>query len=119
MTQEKARDDNMDLEDYDFSMDIDVDIGTTLPTMNLRVQIAKLKGQEVSTFNKLSNRAQYARKSWHLEVASKYAPKMKCLIQMAKEYGCVEHFWGVHAHLSEVTDIKSTPTEAKRQVEVA
>ncbi len=35
MTQEKARDDNMDVEDYDFSMDIDVDIGKTLPTMNL------------------------------------------------------------------------------------
>ncbi len=35
ITQEKARDDNMDLEDYDFSMDINVDIGTTLPTMNL------------------------------------------------------------------------------------
>ncbi len=44
---------------------------------------------------------------------------MKCLIQMAKEYGCVEHFWGVHVHLSEVTDIKSTSTKAKRQVEVA
>ncbi len=73
----------------------------------------------MSTFNKLSNRAQHARKSWHLEVASKYAPKMKCLIQMAKEYGWVEHFWGVHAHLSKVTDIKSTLTKAKRQVEVA
>ncbi len=35
MTQEKARDDNMDVEDYDSSMDIDVDIGKTLPTMNL------------------------------------------------------------------------------------
>jgi hypothetical protein len=37
MTREKARDNNMDLEDYDFSMDIDIDIGTTLPTMNLQV----------------------------------------------------------------------------------
>ncbi len=52
-----------------------------------------LKGQEVSTFNnKLNNRAQYARKSWHLKVASKYAKKMKCLIQMAEEYGCIEHW---------------------------
>jgi hypothetical protein len=41
---------------------------------------------------------------------------MKRLIQMAKEYGCVKHYWGVHAHLSEVTDINSTLTEAKRQV---
>ncbi len=119
MTQERARDDNMDEGDFDFSMDIDVDFGKTLPPMNLRVQIAKLKGQEVSTFNKLSNRAQYARKSWHLEVASKYATKMKDLIQMAKEYGCVQHYWGVHTHLSKVTNIKSTSSKAKRQVEVA
>jgi hypothetical protein len=109
----------MDEGDFDFLMDIDVDFGKTLPPMNLRVQIAKLKGQEVSTFNKLSNRAQYARKSWHLEVASKYGTKMKGLIQMAKEYGCVEHYWGVHAHLSKLTDIKSTSSKAKRQVEVA
>jgi hypothetical protein len=73
----------------------------------------------VSTFNKLSNRAQYARKSWHLEVASKYATKMKHLIQMAKEYGCVKHYWGVHVHLSKVTNINSMLTKAKRQVEVA
>ncbi len=73
----------------------------------------------MSTFNNLSNRAQYGRKSWNLEVASKYATKMKRLIQMAKEYGCVKYYWGVHAHLSEVTDINSTSTEAKCQVKVA
>ncbi len=44
---------------------------------------------------------------------------MQGLIQMAKEYGCVEHYWGIHAHLSKVTNIKSTSSEAKRQVEVA
>ncbi len=73
----------------------------------------------MSTFNKLSIRAQYATKTWHLKFASKYAPKMKRLIQMAKEYGCIEHYWGVHVHLSKVTDINSTSTEATRQVEVA
>ncbi len=119
MTQAKARDDNLDQEDYDFLMDIDVEFGRTLPDMNLQVQIVKLKGQDVSTFNRLSNKAQYAKKSWHLEVASKYASKMKRLIQMAKDYGCVEHFWGTHAHLSKVTDINSTPAEEKCQVEVA
>ena len=123
MMQEKAREANLDPEDYDISMDVDVDVeyGKTLPDMNLRVQIAKLKGQEVSTFSRLSNKAQYAQKSWHwhLEVASKYADKMKRLIQMAKEYGCVEYFWGVHAHLSEVMDSNSTLSEAKHQVEVA
>ena len=59
--------------------------------MNLCVQITKLKGKEVPMFNKFSNRVQYARKSWHLKNVSKYATKMKCLIQIAKEYGCVEH----------------------------
>ncbi len=92
MTQEKAKSNNLDFEDYDFSMDIDVELGKTLPQMNLRVQIAKLKGQDVPTFNKLSNKAQYARKCWHLEVASKFAARMKRLIQMAKDYGCVEHY---------------------------
>jgi hypothetical protein len=95
MTQEKAKSNNLDFEDYDFLMDIDVELGKTLPQLNLRVQIAKLKGQDVSTFNKLSNKAQYARKSWHLKVASKYVARMKRLIQMAKDYGCVEHFGGL------------------------
>jgi hypothetical protein len=44
---------------------------------------------------------------------------MKGLVQCAKEYGCVEEVWGCHAHLSEVTDAKSTANEAKRQVDVA
>jgi hypothetical protein len=35
MTQAKARDDNLDQEDYDFLMDIDVEFRTTLPDMNL------------------------------------------------------------------------------------
>ncbi len=73
----------------------------------------------MTTFNKLSNRAQYARKSWHIKVARKYATKLKSLIQMAKEYGCIIYYWGVHTHLSEVTNLKFTLSEAKRQVEVA
>ena len=88
--QQMARDDSMEEEDYDFTMELDVAIGETLPPMNLQIQNAKLKGQEVSTFNKLSSRAQYARKSWQLEVATKHATKMKGLVQMAKEYGIVE-----------------------------
>ncbi len=44
---------------------------------------------------------------------------MKSLVQMAKEYGCAKHYWGVHAHLSKITDFKSTLSKAKRQVEVA
>jgi hypothetical protein len=36
---------------------------------------------------------------------------MKELVQYAKESGCVEHYWGKHAHLMEVTDISSTIRE--------
>ena len=107
------------LDKYDFSMEMDVAIGESLPEMNLRVQNAKLRGQDMAIFNKLSGKAQYARKSWHLEVASKHAKKMKALVQYAKEQGCVEQLWGRHAHLSEVTDINSSAHEAKRQVDVA
>jgi hypothetical protein len=89
MAQEKARNDNMNEEGYDFLMNIYVNIGKSLLAMNLCVQIAMLNGQEVSTLNMLSNRAQYARKSWHLKIASKYAMKMKYLIQIAKEYKCI------------------------------
>jgi len=49
----------MDKEKFDFSMDIDVPIKETLPKINLKIQNAKLKGQDVSTFNKLSNHAQF------------------------------------------------------------
>jgi hypothetical protein len=119
MAQERAREDALEEELYDFAMDIDVPIGESLPAMTLRVVQAKLKGELVSTFNKLSNRAQYARKMWHLEVASKYAEKMKGLVQVAKDYGCFEHFWGVHMHISVITDVNSTSSEAKRQVETA
>ncbi len=119
MAQERAKADDLEEELYDFSMDIDVAIGDSLPEMTLWVVQAKLKGEYVSTFNKLSNWAQFVHKIWHLEVASKYAMKMNGLVQMAKEYGCYGHCWGVHTHISKVTDITSTLSEAKRQVETA
>jgi hypothetical protein len=118
--QQMARDDYMDKENYDFTMELDVAIRESLPPMNLQIQNAKLKGQDVSTFNKLSHRAQYARTSWRLEVATKHATKIKGLVQMAKEYSIIEEYWGRHAHVSKVTDQKSTPQDkAKWQVDVA
>ncbi len=119
MAQERAKDDALEEDLYDFLMDIDVPIRESLPAMMLHVVQAKLKGELVSTFNKLSNWAQYAQKTWHLEVASKYTEKMKGLVQMAKDYRCFEHFWGVHAHISKITNANSTSSEAKWQVETA
>jgi hypothetical protein len=112
-----AKEDGLEDDLWDFSMEINVTIGKTLPDMSLRVLTAKLRGEDLSTFNRLNNRVQYARKTWHLEVASKHATKMKGLVQMAKDYGIVEQFWGIHAHLSKVTDSKSMAREAKKQVE--
>ena len=117
--QEKAKEDNLDPDVYDFILDLDVEEFDSLPDMTLKIQTAKLKGEDVSTFNRLSNRAQFARKTWHLEVPSKFATKMKGLVELAKTYKCVEAYWGIHAHLSEVTDFKSTASEAKKQVEIA
>jgi hypothetical protein len=119
MAQARAREEELEEDLYDFLMDMDVAIGETIPDMTLRVVQAKLKGEYVLTFNKLNNQAQFAWKTWHLEVASKYATNMKGLVQMDKDYGCFEHYWGVRAHISEVTDITSTASEAKRQVETA
>jgi hypothetical protein len=112
-------DDVFDYTAHDFSLDEGIEMGESLPPMNLRVQAALLRGQEVTAFNKLSHHAQQARKSWHLEVDSRFAKKMKALVECAKSYGCVEEMWGPHAHLSEVTDATSTAREAKRQVDVA
>jgi hypothetical protein len=93
---------------YDFTLDDGIEEGKSLPPMNLRVQVVMLKVLQVSAFNKLSHHAQQAQRSWHLEVDSKHATKMKGLVQCAKEHGCVEEVWGCHAHLSKVTDAKST-----------
>jgi hypothetical protein len=109
----------MDQDKFDFSMDTGVEIGKSLPEFNLKIQNTKLKGQDISTFNKLSNRAQFMRKSWHVEVASKYANGMKELVQYTKESNCVSQLWGRHAHLSKITDQRSLAHEAKRQVDVA
>ncbi len=88
--QAKAEAKGIGFDKYDFSMEMDVMIGETLPKMNLRLQSAKLRGQDLAIFNRLSGRAQYARKSWYLEVTSQHAKKMKALVQYVKEQVCVE-----------------------------
>ncbi len=115
MAKEYGLEDNL----VGFSMDIDVPIGKPLPEMLLRILTAKLRGEDLSTFNRLNNRVQSAQKTWHLEVASKHATKMKGLVQMVKNYGIIEQFWGIHAHLSKVTDIKLMAREANKQAKMA
>ncbi len=88
-----TQDESGDMMRYDFSMELDAAIGETLPAFNLKVQNAKLRRQEVSIFNKLSNRAQMACKRWHLEAECRHATTMKELVQYAKDSGCVEQIW--------------------------
>jgi hypothetical protein len=104
---------------FDFSIYPEVGENKMLPATNIQIQNARLQGQDVSLFNKLSNRAQYAHKSWHIEVANKIAQDMKELIQYAKDLGIMEKFWGKHAHLTKVTDLLSNLRETKNQVNLA
>jgi hypothetical protein len=78
----------MDNKKFDFSMDTDVPIGKFLSAFNLRIQNAKLKGQDVSTFNKLSNWVQFARKSWHIEVASNV--EKTCVLMLSNDVGSLD-----------------------------
>jgi hypothetical protein len=91
----------------------------TIPIFTLRNQVAKLRGKEVSIFNQFSYQAQQALKSYHLEVASKHAVRMKELVQYAKDAGLVEHYWGSNILISKVTDAFSSSIKAKRQCEVS
>ncbi len=97
---EMAAKDDDDLQyKFNWSMDLDTPMGRNLPVFTLRNQVAKLWGKDVSIFNKLSYRAQNARKSYHLEVASKHAAKVKELVQYAKDAGIVKKLLGKpHAH---------------------
>ncbi len=58
--QNMAKEDGLEDDLWDFSMEIDVLIGKTLPDMPLRILTAKLMGEDLSTFNRLNYRAQYA-----------------------------------------------------------
>ncbi len=117
--QQRASEEALDTSTFNFTLDKGIEVGKSLPPMNLRMQVALLKGVPVNAFSKLSYQAQEVRRSWHLEVDSQYATKMKALVQCAKEYGCIKEYWGCHAHLSKVTDSNSLAREAKQQVDVA
>jgi hypothetical protein len=85
-----AKDDDDLRYKFDWSMDLDTPTGQNLSVFTLQNQVAKLWGKDVSIFNKLSYHAQNARKSYHLEVASKHAAKIKELAQYAKDAGIIK-----------------------------
>ncbi len=118
LTQAQARAQEIDPTKFWWSSD-DTSKNSSLPPIKLRLQNPKLPGQDTSHYNKLSWRVQANRKVLHIECNKKYANDIKRLTHYAKECGLVEEFWGRHAHISEVVDKDSSPSEIKRLIKVA
>ncbi len=92
---------------------------STVPEMELRLQVPKLPGQDVSHFNKLEYRVSNNRRAFHVEYDKRFSESIKRSTQLAKEFNIVTKYWGKHAHLSEVANHESTPSEIKRLCRVA
>ena len=90
-----------------------------IPALELRLQNPKTPGHDTSSYNKLSWRAQANRKVYHVECDRRHAQDIKRLTQLAKDNNLVTNMWGKHAHVSEVVDTDSTPSEIKRLARVA
>ncbi len=91
----------------------------SFPELELRLQVPKLPGQDVSHFNKLEYRVSNNRRAYHVSCDKRYSNTIKRLTQIAKEFHIVTNYWGRHAHISEVADNESTPSEIKRLCKVA
>jgi hypothetical protein len=93
---------------------------STLPAMELcLLQNPKLPGQDMTHFDKLSWWAQANRKAFHVKCNRRFAADIKKLTQLAKEANFVTKMWWKHAHISEVIDKDSTPSEIKWLIKVA
>jgi hypothetical protein len=109
-----------DVEPTDFFWPMeDLPSNSTLPALKLCLQNPKLSGQDTSHFSKMSWWAQANWKAFHLECDRRFAANIKKLTQLAKESDLVTKMWGKHAHISEVVDKDSTPSEIKRLIKVA
>ena len=98
---------------------VDLPPKSVIPAIELRLMVPKLPGQDTSHYNKLSWRAQANRKAFHVECNRHAAGELKCLFQLAKDANFVCEMWGKHAHISEVVDTNSTPSEIKRLLSVS
>ena len=99
----------------DFHFDVaNLPKNSRIPVIELRQLNPKLPGQDTTHYNKLSWKAQANRKVFHVKCGSRYSPEIKRLTQIAKEANIVKSMWGKHAHISEVVDKDSSPSEIKR-----
>ncbi len=102
-----------------FSIYPEVGENEMLPAINLHIQNAKLQGQDVSLFNKLSNRAQYACKSWHVEVAKKNCSRHERALSICKRLGHCGKILGQACTLHQSDRPTSNLRETKNQVNLA
>jgi hypothetical protein len=72
----------------------------------------------MSHFSKMGWRAQANWKAFHLEFNCQFAANIKKLTQWGKESNLVPKIWGKHAHIGEVVNKDSTPSEIKRLIKV-
>jgi hypothetical protein len=98
---------------------LDLPSNSSIPALELHLINPKLPGQDTSQYNKLSWRAQANRKAYHVECDRRFATDIKRLAQLAKDSNYVSEMWGEHAHISEMVDKDSTPSEIKRLMSVA
>ncbi len=85
-----------------------------LPSMAFWKLVPKVLGQDTLSFKHISHKAQSARMAWHLEVQTLKVPMIKELVAKAKDFGCIEAFWGKHTHFTKVTTYDTTATELNR-----
>jgi hypothetical protein len=90
-----------------------------VPKMDLRLQVPKLPGQDVSHFDKLPYQTKNNRKVLHIECDKDDAKNIRRLVQYAKEALLFQRLWGRHAHISEVANKESTPSKIRRLTQVA
>ncbi len=115
-TQERVQ----SVDSMDFMWPFDMLLGDDpIPPFELRLQVPKLPGQDVSHFNKLPWLAQQNHKVYHVECDKRARSDLRRLIQYAKEFKMVRNMWGRHAHVSEVVDKTLSHSDIKRLVKVA
>jgi hypothetical protein len=112
LTEAQGKANDMQLDDFIFDPH-DLPENSSIPAIELRLQVPKLPGQDTSHFNKLEYRVQNNRRAYHVECDKRFSEAIKRLTQLAKEFHIVTDYWGKHAHLSEVADSSSSPSEVK------
>jgi hypothetical protein len=65
---------------------------STVPEMELRLQVPKLLDQDVSHFNKLEYHVSNNRRAFHVECDKRFSKSIKRLTQLAKEFNIVTKY---------------------------